>query len=199
MRNRPALPRPLEAPRPRSLVPQFTEISKKRQLAILILCGDGLTGLPEAVLSVFPQTDVQLCVVHQIRNVTKLEAAEIGARSVCGQVGRALPGLSRFLAQALGRLDRISEISGRVASSVYTTNAIESRQSRFRTCAQATIDDKRCVAIICRHLPSCRVANRRLIFSSDQLPSIPMARFLRAHDHMLQRTGVLRCAALVPA
>jgi transposase-like protein len=38
---------------------------------ILILCGDGLTGLPGAVESAFPQTDVQLCVVHHIRNVTK--------------------------------------------------------------------------------------------------------------------------------
>jgi putative transposase len=38
---------------------------------VLILCGDGLTGLPNAVQSVFPQTDVQLCVVHQIRNANK--------------------------------------------------------------------------------------------------------------------------------
>jgi putative transposase len=38
---------------------------------ILILCGDGLTGLPEAVVSVFPATDVQLCVVHEVRNCTK--------------------------------------------------------------------------------------------------------------------------------
>ena len=38
---------------------------------ILILCGDGLTGLASAVESAFPQTDVQLCVVHHIRNVTQ--------------------------------------------------------------------------------------------------------------------------------
>jgi len=38
---------------------------------ILILCGDGLTGLPEAAVSVFPQVDVQLCVVHHIRNCTR--------------------------------------------------------------------------------------------------------------------------------
>ena len=38
---------------------------------ILVLCGDGLTGLPEAVRAVFPHADVQLCVVHQIRNATK--------------------------------------------------------------------------------------------------------------------------------
>lgn len=38
---------------------------------ILILCGDGLSGLPEAANSAFPKADVQLCVVHQIRNATK--------------------------------------------------------------------------------------------------------------------------------
>jgi putative transposase len=45
---------------------------KARGIAdILILCGDGLKGLPEAVGNVYPHTDVQLCVVHQIRNATK--------------------------------------------------------------------------------------------------------------------------------
>ena len=35
---------------------------------ILIACIDGLTGFPEAIQSAFPKTEVQLCVVHQIRN-----------------------------------------------------------------------------------------------------------------------------------
>jgi transposase-like protein len=29
---------------------------------------DGLKGFPEAIISVFPDTEVQLCIVHQIRN-----------------------------------------------------------------------------------------------------------------------------------
>ncbi len=36
-----------------------------------MVCSDGLAGLRNAVESVFPQADVQLCVVHHIRNVTK--------------------------------------------------------------------------------------------------------------------------------
>jgi transposase-like protein len=35
---------------------------------ILIACVDGLTGFPEAINAAFPKTEVQLCVVHQIRN-----------------------------------------------------------------------------------------------------------------------------------
>jgi putative transposase len=38
---------------------------------ILIACADGLTGLPDAITAVFPKTDVQLCVVHQIRASTR--------------------------------------------------------------------------------------------------------------------------------
>ena len=38
---------------------------------ILIACIDGLKGFPEALNAAFPQTEVQLCVVHQIRNSLK--------------------------------------------------------------------------------------------------------------------------------
>jgi transposase-like protein len=38
---------------------------------ILIACVDGLKGFPEAIESIFPDTEVQLCVVHQIRNSLK--------------------------------------------------------------------------------------------------------------------------------
>ncbi len=35
---------------------------------ILIASGDGLTGFPGAIQAIFPKTDVQLCIVRQIRN-----------------------------------------------------------------------------------------------------------------------------------
>lgn len=38
---------------------------------ILIACIDGLKGFPDAIKSVFPQTNVQLCVIHQVRNSIK--------------------------------------------------------------------------------------------------------------------------------
>ena len=43
----------------------------KRDCFATIVCGDGLTGLPHAVECAYPQADVQLCVVHHVRNVTK--------------------------------------------------------------------------------------------------------------------------------
>ena len=38
---------------------------------ILIACIDGLKGFPEAINSVFPKTQIQLCIIHQIRNSFK--------------------------------------------------------------------------------------------------------------------------------
>jgi len=38
---------------------------------ILIASVDGLTGFPEAINAVFPQADVQLCIVHMVRNSLK--------------------------------------------------------------------------------------------------------------------------------
>ncbi len=38
---------------------------------ILIACVDGLTGFPEAIEAVYPQTEIQQCIIHQIRNTAK--------------------------------------------------------------------------------------------------------------------------------
>ena len=35
---------------------------------ILITSVDGLTGFPDAIQAIYPKTEVQLCIVHQIRN-----------------------------------------------------------------------------------------------------------------------------------
>lgn len=38
---------------------------------ILIACVDGLTGFPAAIEAVFPKTEIQQCIIHQIRNTTR--------------------------------------------------------------------------------------------------------------------------------
>lgn len=38
---------------------------------ILIACIDGLAGFPQAISAVFPKTEIQHCIIHQIRNTTK--------------------------------------------------------------------------------------------------------------------------------
>ena len=43
---------------------------------ILIACLDGLKGLPDAINTTFPKTDIQLCIVHMIRNSMKFVASK---------------------------------------------------------------------------------------------------------------------------
>ncbi len=38
---------------------------------ILIACVDGLNGFPQAIEAVYPKTEIQQCIIHQIRNSTK--------------------------------------------------------------------------------------------------------------------------------
>lgn len=48
-----------------------TEIKNRGVKDILIACVDGLKGFPEAIHTVFPETKIQLCIIHQIRNSIK--------------------------------------------------------------------------------------------------------------------------------
>jgi len=46
----------------------FTEMKNRGLKDILIACSDNLTGMSEAKSAVYPETEHQLCIVHQIRN-----------------------------------------------------------------------------------------------------------------------------------
>jgi transposase-like protein len=46
----------------------LTDLKNRGMHDMLIACVDGLKGFPEAIASIFPQTEIQTCVVHQIRN-----------------------------------------------------------------------------------------------------------------------------------
>ena len=46
----------------------MTELKNRGVQDIYIACVDGLKGFPEAIEALFPKTEVQLCIVHMIRN-----------------------------------------------------------------------------------------------------------------------------------
>lgn len=46
----------------------LTELQNRGVKDIFIACVDGLTGFPEAIETVFPHTQIQLCIVHMVRN-----------------------------------------------------------------------------------------------------------------------------------
>lgn len=49
----------------------FTELHNRGLKDMFVACVDGLTGLPEAIETLYPQTQVQLCMVHLVRNSLK--------------------------------------------------------------------------------------------------------------------------------
>lgn len=54
----------------------LTDIQNRGVKDMLIACIDNLSGFEQAILSIFPQTEVQSCVVHQIRNSMKYVASK---------------------------------------------------------------------------------------------------------------------------
>ena len=46
----------------------MTELKNRGVQDILVACVDGLKGFPDAIASVYPHTDIQLCIVHVVRN-----------------------------------------------------------------------------------------------------------------------------------
>jgi len=57
-----------------------TELKNRGVKDILIACVDGLKGFPEAIESVFPQTLVQLCIVHLVRHSLNLWGGKSGRK-----------------------------------------------------------------------------------------------------------------------
>ena len=49
----------------------LTELKKRGLQDILIAWVDGLNGFPDAINSVYPQTHIQLCIIHMVRSSLK--------------------------------------------------------------------------------------------------------------------------------
>lgn len=125
-----------------------TELKNRGVADIFIACVDGLKGLPEAIEAVFPKTEVQLCIVHLVRQslnyVGWKQRKEVAGdlRLIYSAVSReeAEMRLSEFASKWDSRYPTISPIWRRnwerivpflaypeeIRRVIYTTNAIES-------------------------------------------------------------------------
>jgi transposase-like protein len=63
----------------------LNEIRNRGTEDILIACMDGLTGFPDAVRAVFPQTRIQRCIVHMVRNSTRFVSYK-DLKAVCADL-----------------------------------------------------------------------------------------------------------------
>ena len=63
----------------------ITELQNRGVKDIFIACVDGLKGFPEAIEAVFPQTEVQLCIVHMVRNSVRFVNWK-DRKEICGDL-----------------------------------------------------------------------------------------------------------------
>jgi transposase-like protein len=84
----------------------LNEIRNRGTEDILIACMNGLAGFPEAVRAVFPETRIQKCIVHRVRNSVKFVSYK-DLKAVCAE----LKALYRVAGEEVGRaaLERFGE------------------------------------------------------------------------------------------
>ena len=131
-----------------------TELKNRGVADIFIACVDGLKGFPEAIEAVYPQTAVQLCVVHMVRHslnyvswkMRKAVAADLKAVYSASTADEALLRLEEFADQwgqdyptivkswrsNWQRIVPFFEYPPEIRRIIYTTNAIESVNMSLR-------------------------------------------------------------------
>lgn len=132
----------------------FNELKNRGVEDCFVACVDGLKGLPEAIEAVYPNTQVQLCIVHKVRNALKYVpwkerkavAADLRAIYAAATLGAAEQALEHFSARWDEKYPAISpawradwerltvffDYPPAIRRVIYTTNAIESLNYSLR-------------------------------------------------------------------
>ena len=132
----------------------ITELKNRGVQDIFIACVDGLKGFPDAIEAVFPETDVQLCIVHMVRNSLKfvsykhykevtsdlktiyrastLDEAELNLKSFAEKWDSQYPTISRSWKNNWARVIPFFDYPPEIRKIIYTTNAIESINMSLR-------------------------------------------------------------------
>ena len=132
----------------------LTELKNRGVKDVFIACVDGLTGFPDAIAAVFPKTQVQLCIVHMMRNSLAfvswkdrkavaaglkaiyqsitVEEAEQELVAFAQQWDKQYPSISASWRRHWLNLIAFFEYPDAIRKVIYTTNAIESLNSVIR-------------------------------------------------------------------
>ena len=124
----------------------LTDLHNRGVKDIIIACVDGLKGFPEAIESIYPETVVQHCIVHQIRNSLKyvasknqkafmtdlkcvykaatLNTAEIALDELEAKWGERYPMVIKSWRSKLPTLSAYFKYPDYVRKAIYTTNAV---------------------------------------------------------------------------
>jgi putative transposase len=131
-----------------------TELRNRGVKDIFIACVDGLKGFPEAIESVFPKTQVQLCIVHMVRHSLRyvswkqrkevaadlksiysaptVEQAEASLAAFAAKWDASHPTISKSWRNNWERITPLFGYPPDIRKAIYTTNAIESLNMSLR-------------------------------------------------------------------
>jgi transposase-like protein len=132
----------------------LTDLKNRGLKDILIACCDGLVGFPQAIEALYPQTQVQLCIVHLIRNCLRyvpwkdakavaadlkpiyqaatLEEAEAALDAFSAKWDALYPAISQIWIRHWDTIIPIFDYPMDIRKVIYTTNAIESLNRSLR-------------------------------------------------------------------
>ncbi|WP_254662463.1 IS256 family transposase [Vibrio parahaemolyticus] len=132
----------------------LTELQNRGVKDILIACVDGLKGFPDAINTAFPETQIQLCIVHMVRNSVKYvpwkdykavtadlkkiyqsateDEALLALEQFSDQWDSKYPQISRSWTAHWDNLNTLFNYPEDIRRAIYTTNAIESLNSVIR-------------------------------------------------------------------
>lgn len=132
----------------------LTELRNRGVQDILIACSDNLTGMNEAISAVYPKTEHQLCIVHQIRNSLRFvsykdrkelvadlkpiyaAATEDDGLEALGDFAKKWDSQYPYIAKSwYSNWDNLAvffQYPPEIRKVIYTTNAIESLNSQLR-------------------------------------------------------------------
>ena len=132
----------------------LTDLQHRGVDDILIASVDGLTGFPEAIRTIFPKTEVQLCIVHQIRNTIRYigwknqrefmkdlkpvyraiskQAAEDALDALEEKWGNQYPIVIKSWRRKWDDLSAYFKYPEDIRRVIYTTNAVEAVHRQFR-------------------------------------------------------------------
>lgn len=132
----------------------LTELKNRGVNDIFIACIDGLTGFPEAIATVFPLAEVQLCIVHQVRGslnyvswkqrkavaadlrpiytAPTVEAAEQRLDDFAAKWDATYPTISQAWRRNWDHLKPFFAYPADIRKVIYTTNAVESLNMSLR-------------------------------------------------------------------
>lgn len=132
----------------------LTDLKNRGVQHMLIACVDGLKGFPEAINSTFPDTKIQLCIVHMVRNSLKFvpwkdykeltgdlkriyqsvteQEAHLELDNFAEKWDEKYPQISKSWRANWENLVTLFDYPADIRKAIYTTNAIESLNSVIR-------------------------------------------------------------------